>query len=93
MGSVLGGIMYLKFNNVEEFNAWHDQVNNHFGYPNEDIKTYRYTDAISNEANDNVICCYDEQLPAQFLEGQTQITKEQAIEQGFLPIEELTEEF
>ena len=75
--------VYILFDNIEDFNNWHTEVNKHFNYPNNSGLTVQYACIITNELNDKVICSFDQDLPNKFLEGKTLLTKDEAIEQGF----------
>ncbi len=79
--------MYLVFDDLIDFNIWHTKVNKHFGYPNKETKTEQYTEAITNETNNKVICNFDEKAPSELLEGIKQITKDEALTQGLIKLE------
>lgn len=59
--------MYYIFENEEEFKNWHNQVNQHFGYPNEERKTLQYTEGKKHLTDDRYYCFVDNFLPQQFV--------------------------
>ena len=66
----------------EEFEAWHAEINQLKGYPNDTIKTYRYTDSMPNN-NDTKGCWFvnDADIPDN-LKRQS-YDREQLIQEGF----------
>ena len=56
----MGILMYYKFNSLEHFNEWHEQIKSDLGLPLDDGITINYTEPIVTEENE-IIAFSDEQ--------------------------------
>ena len=76
--------MRVKFNSINDFNTWHEDIMLKLNIPNSETKTERYTEPILHPFNGTLIAPVEDNID---ITGFEILTKEQCFEQGYyLPL-------